>query len=75
MWGAKHRPLTSSVRRWFRLSFCTPFSALHSSARNHATRFSMFFKKVKIVLLIFIANVLGTCFALQALVRDPRPPL
>ncbi len=35
---AKH-PLTSSVWRWFRLSFCKPFSALDSSARNHATRF------------------------------------
>jgi hypothetical protein len=34
----------------------------------------MFFsssKKVKIVLLIFIVNVLGTCFALQALVTGP----
>ncbi len=41
--GAKH-PLTSSVQLWFRLSFCTPFWALHSSATNHATRFSMFFK-------------------------------
>jgi hypothetical protein len=40
--GAK-RPLTSSVWRWFGLSFCTPFSALHSFARNHTTRFSMFF--------------------------------
>jgi hypothetical protein len=44
--GAKH-PLTSFVRRWFRLSFCTPFLALHSSARNHATRFSMFFSSSK----------------------------
>jgi hypothetical protein len=38
----KH-PLTTSVWRWFRLSFCTTFSALHNSARNYATRFSMFF--------------------------------
>jgi hypothetical protein len=38
---SKH-PLKSSVRRWFSLSFCTPFSALHSSARNHAAWFSMF---------------------------------
>jgi len=45
-WGAKH-PLTSFVWRWFRLSFCTPFLALHSSARNHATRFSMFFSSSK----------------------------
>jgi hypothetical protein len=44
-WGPKH-PLTSSVRRWFRLFNCnTFFLALHTSARNHATRFSMFFKK------------------------------
>jgi hypothetical protein len=27
-------PLTSSVQRWFHLSFCIPFSALHSSARG-----------------------------------------
>ncbi len=46
MWCAKH-PLTSSVWRWFRLSYCIPFSALHSSARNHVTRFqcSSFFQK------------------------------
>jgi hypothetical protein len=40
-------PLTSSVRSWFRSSYCTPFSALHSSARNHATWFSMFFSSSK----------------------------
>jgi len=27
-------PLTSSVQRWFHWSFCIPFSALHSSARE-----------------------------------------
>ncbi len=27
-------PLTSSVQRWFHLSFCIPFAALHSSARE-----------------------------------------
>jgi hypothetical protein len=27
-------PLTSSLQRWFHLSFCIPFSALHSSARE-----------------------------------------
>jgi len=43
---AKHH-LASSARRWFRFSFCTPFSALHSSARNHAIRFSVFLKKGK----------------------------
>jgi len=26
--------LTSSARRWFRLSFCTPISALHSPAKG-----------------------------------------
>ncbi len=36
--GALNNPLTSSV---------TPFSALHSSARNHATLFSMFFSSSK----------------------------
>jgi hypothetical protein len=40
-------PLMSSVQHWFHLSFCTPFSALHSSARNHATQFSMFFSSSK----------------------------
>ncbi len=35
------------VPRWPPLCLCTPFPALHSSARNHATRFSMFFKKVE----------------------------
>jgi len=45
-WGAKH-PLTSFVWRWFHLSFCAPFLALHSYARNHATRFSMLFSSSK----------------------------
>ncbi len=56
-------PLMSSVQHWFRLSFCTPFLALHSSARNHATQFSMFFsssKNLKNVLLFFTANVSHT---------------
>jgi hypothetical protein len=52
-------PLMSSIRCWFRLSFCTPFSALHSSIRNHATRFSMFFSSSKRV-----ANIL-CCFSSQ----------
>lgn len=37
-WGAKHH-FRSSVRRWFRLSFCMPFSVLHW--------FSMFFMNFK----------------------------
>jgi hypothetical protein len=59
--GAKH-PVTSSARRWFPLSFCTPFSALHSSARNHATRFSMFFQKAKKFLLLTFNKIAPMLF-------------
>jgi len=45
--GALRHSLTSSAQRWFCLSFCTCFSALHSSERNHATLFSMFFSSSK----------------------------
>jgi len=76
--GAEH-PLASSVRHWFRLSFGTPFWALHSSTRNHATWFSMFFLSYSIKRRTFccfsFASVLGTCFALQAHLFNPRPPL
>jgi hypothetical protein len=72
-----HVPGEALIRRWFALSFCTLFLALHSSARNHATRFSMFFsssKKVKNE--PFIANILGKCICIAgAGIETPRPPL
>jgi hypothetical protein len=75
--GGDH-PLTSSVRNSFLLSFCTPFSNLHSSARNHATWFSMFFlsSSIKRTFCCFSLPVfLGTYFALQVHVFNPGPPL
>ncbi len=72
---------TSSVRRWFLLSSCTSFAALHSSARNHATQFSMFFcsspkKNSKNILPSVIANLLGLMFfAAQKQVSNRRPLL
>ncbi len=59
--GAKH-PLRSSVRRWFCSSFGTPFSALHSSGRNHATRFSMFFSSSKKQWRTFCRFSIAKCF-------------
>lgn len=44
------------------LIFCTPFSALHSFVRNHATHFSMFFsssKKVKKFYVVFFHQCIG----------------
>jgi hypothetical protein len=40
-------PLTSSVQRWFHLSFCIPFSPLHSSAREGFTFCIYYIHKVK----------------------------
>jgi hypothetical protein len=53
---------------WWLLVHFSPFFASHGSARNHATRFSMFFnsskKKVKNILwMFFVANVLRERFA------------
>jgi hypothetical protein len=40
-------PLTSPARRWFHLSFCIPFSPLHSSAREGFFFYIYYIKKVK----------------------------
>jgi hypothetical protein len=40
-------PLTSSVQRWFHLSFCIPFLALHSSAIEGFIFFIYWIHKVK----------------------------
>ncbi len=40
-------PLTSSVQRWFHLSFCIPFSALHSSAKEGFLKYIYCIHKVK----------------------------
>jgi len=70
--GALNTPLTRFVWRWFRLSFCAPFLALHSSARNHATRFSMFFSSSKPFYCFFSPTVLGPHFELQAYYQPLR---
>jgi hypothetical protein len=60
------------------LDLCRPFLALHSSARNHATWFSMFFmnvlKEVKINQFAFFSLPM-ICASIKAQVLIPGPPL
>ncbi len=60
---------TSFVRRWFLLSSCTSLAALHSSARNHATQFSMFLcssknkkQQKKTFCYLLLSIFWGSCF-------------
>jgi hypothetical protein len=76
---ALNNPLKSSVRRWFRLSFLHTFFGLAHFCKKPCNPVFNVFRtstKVKNVLLLFkIANVMGKCFAVRAVVLNLRHPL